>query len=105
MYLKIICLLALGVLLAGFGIAAPLLAVPADALDQFKKRAAKFNAIISLPQLETATNEISASVQRTITAGNGALDRVGALKAKEVNFQNTVRALDDLGHQIACTAN
>jgi thimet oligopeptidase len=74
-------------------------------LEAFQKRAAKFNSVVSLPTFETTTNEIRATVTNTISAGNAALDRVGKLNANEVNFTNTVRALDDLGFQLAVAAN
>src|SRR6516162_4740681 len=69
-------------------------------LAEFQKRAAKFNSIISLPQFETGTKEVVASVQKTITNGNAALDRIGGLNPKKVTFQNTIKALDDVGYQI-----
>jgi thimet oligopeptidase len=74
-------------------------------LPEFQKRAAKFNSIISLPQFETSSNEIAASVQKTIANGNAALDRIGALDPKKVTFQNTIIALDDIGYQIGLTDN
>jgi len=33
------------------------------------------------------------------------LDRVGALKPRNVTFDNTVRALDDISHQVSLTAD
>src|SRR5215469_85833 len=74
-------------------------------LPEFQKRAAKFDSIVSLPQFETSSNDIAASVQKTIANGNAALDRVGALDPKKVTFQNTVGALDDVGYQIGLTDN
>lgn len=80
-------------------------AAPPDSLETFQNRAAKFNSIVSLPSFETTTNEIRATVTNTIAAGNAALDRIGKLAASEVTFENTVRALDDLGFQIAAADN
>jgi thimet oligopeptidase len=73
-------------------------------LDDFKKRAAKFHSVISLPSFETSTNEITASLKQTISSGNAALDRVGAMPRK-VTFANTIRALDDLAYQISLADN
>ena len=42
-------------------------------------------------------------MRQTIAVGNAALDRLGALKPGEVTFENTVRALDDIGYQISLT--
>ncbi len=78
---------------------------PADRLKEFKKRAAAFKAVITLPQFETTTNEIRFNVRQTIAVGNAALNRIGATSPGEVTFENTVRALDDLGYQIGLTSD
>ncbi len=78
---------------------------PAEKLAEFQTRAAKYDAVVSLPTFETSTNEIQATLTNTIKAGDAALDRVGQLKPAEVNFTNTVRALDDLGFQLGLIAN
>jgi thimet oligopeptidase len=74
-------------------------------LEEFKKRAARFKSVISLPQFETTTNEVLAAVKQTIASGNGALDRIGALDPRKVTFDNTVLALDDLGYRLSLTDN
>ena len=74
-----------------------------DRLREFKKRAAAFNDVITVPQFETTTNGIRFALRQTIAVGNAALDRLGALKPGEVTFENTVRALDDIGYQISLT--
>jgi thimet oligopeptidase len=74
-------------------------------LEEFKKRAARFKSVISLPHFETTTNEVLAAVKQTIASGNGALDRIGALDPGKVTFDNTARALDDIGCQISLTDN
>ena len=96
-------LLLLGFLMAVNGMAQP--TNPAGRLKEFQKRAARFNSVISLPKFEMTTNEIHNSIRKTITSGNAALDRIGALKPNEVAFTNTVRALDDIGYQIGLTDN
>src|ERR1039458_3470690 len=92
--------------LAGCVMAVSSMAQPtnqADRLKEFKKRAAVFNAVISVPQFEMTTNAIRFALKQTIAVGNAALDRLGALKTREVTFENTVRALDDIGYQISLT--
>src|SRR5208283_2182963 len=74
-----------------------------DPLKEFRKRAASFNGIITVPQFETTTNALLFNLRQTIAVGNAALDRIGALKPREVTFENTVRALDDIGYQISLT--
>jgi thimet oligopeptidase len=74
-----------------------------DRLREFKKRAAAFNAVITVPQFETTINGLRFALKQTLAVGNAALDRLGALKPGEVTFENTVRALDDIGYQISLT--
>ena len=92
--------------LAVVGTGSSIMSQPAnqtDRLREFRKRAATFNAVITLPQFETTTNELRFTLKQTLAVGNAALDRVGALKPGEVTFENTVRALDDIGYQISLT--
>jgi thimet oligopeptidase len=94
--------------LAVVGTAFSIMAQPTnqtDRLHDFRRRAATFNAVITLPQFETTTNELRFTLKQTLAVGNAALDRVGALKSGEVTFENTVRALDDIGYQISLTDN
>ena len=74
-------------------------------LNEFISRTAKFNSVIAIPTFETTTNEITATVAKAIADGNAALDRIGKLTAAEVNFTNTLRALDDLGWVLSSTDN
>jgi oligopeptidase A len=74
--------------------------IPAGSLDQFQQRAAKFNEVVALPVFETSSNEVVAMVDRTIARGDAALDRVGHLKPEEVDFTNTIRALDDANYAV-----
>src|ERR1035438_3469867 len=92
--------------LAGCVMACSSMAQPtnqADRLREFRRRAATFNAVITVPQFEMTTNAIRFTLRQTIAVGNAALDRLGALKPREVTFENTVRALDDIGYQISLT--
>jgi thimet oligopeptidase len=92
--------------LAGCVMAFSSLAQPtnqADRLREFRRRAAAFNAVITVPQFEMSTNALRFSLRQTMAVGNAALDRLGALKPREVTFENTVRALDDIGYQISLT--
>ena len=68
-------------------------------MKEFQDRAAKFNSVVSLPDLETTTNAITATVKQTIASGNAALDRIGKLTPAEVNFKNTFLALDEMSAQ------
>src|ERR1035437_7472095 len=74
-----------------------------DRLREFRRSAAAFHDIITVPQFETTTNDIGFTLKRTMEVGNAALNSLGALKPDEVTFENTVRALDDIGYQISLT--
>ncbi len=76
-----------------------------DTLVGFQQEADKFNSIISLPDFETTTNAIELSVKTTIAGANAALDQIGRLQPPEVNFKNTLRALDDVNYGISLTEN
>ena len=77
----------------------------AAGLADFEKSAAKFHSVVTLPTFETTTNEIAATAKRLIATGDAALDRIGKLGTKDVNFTNTVIALDNLGYEIGLGAN
>jgi thimet oligopeptidase len=74
-------------------------------LADLQKQGAKFKNKLSLPQFETTTNEISATADTTMTNGNALLDTVGKLPPGQVNFENTLGALDQLGSQIGGSMN
>jgi thimet oligopeptidase len=74
-------------------------------LRDFEKRAAKFNGVIRVPEFETTTNAVVRTVRETISAGNAALDRVAAIDARKATFDNTIRALDDIGYEIGLADN
>src|SRR5947209_2912011 len=62
-----------------------------DRLRAFRKEAAKFKSVVSLPQFELTTNEVRGAVRQTIAVGNAALDVIAALKPGKVTFENTLR--------------
>src|SRR6266496_1683406 len=83
----------------------PVSTKPTHTLEDFQKRAAHFNSIISLPQFETTPYAVAQTVTNAIREGNAGLDRVGQLAPKSVTFQNTIRALDDVSYRVNLTAN
>jgi Zn-dependent oligopeptidase len=70
----------------------------ADALAAFQARAARFHTVVSIPEFETTPEAVKATADKTIAAGNAALDSIGQLHPSEVNFHNTIRALDDVNY-------
>jgi Zn-dependent oligopeptidase len=72
-------------------------------LREFRKRASQFNSVITVPEFETTTN---ADPFRPAANHRGRQRRPGPPwrpQAREVTFENTVRALDDIGYQISLT--
>ena len=70
----------------------------ADGLAAFQARAARFHTVVSIPEFETTPEAVKATADKTIAAGNAALDSLGQLHPSEVNFHNTIRALDDVNY-------
>ena len=79
--------------------------IPTGSLTDFQKKAEAFNTVVTVPVFETTPDEVAATAANVITAGNAALDRIGRLKPGEVNFTNTIRALDDIGYSIQTPEN
>ncbi len=74
-------------------------------LVDLERLAARFNSVVSLPEFETTPEAVRAAVSNTISQANAALDAIGRLRPGEVNFDNTVRALDDILWQASLTGN
>jgi Zn-dependent oligopeptidase len=79
--------------------------IPTGSLSEFQKKAEKFNTVVTVPTFETTPEAVAATATNVIAAGNAALDRVGQVKPGEVNFTNTILALDDIGYEISLAAN
>lgn len=102
---KTFLLFAMAIASNGCRTAKPEPTVAPGVLEQIQQRAAANGSIISVPWFETTTNEIQATVLDTVRRGNAALDTIGRLGARQVTFDNTVRALDDLAFQLGLSAN
>ncbi len=105
MYWKTILFVAMAVLLAGCSSVPRPKSVPTGSLEEFTNRAVKFNSVVELPTFETTPAEVNLAVTNAIKNATAALDRIGSLKANEVNFTNTVRALHDVGYGLATADN
>ena len=78
---------------------------PADPLTAFEQRAAKYHSVVTLPVFETTPAKVATTANQVIADGNAALDRIGQLAPGEVNFVNTIRALDDVSYLIQTAEN
>ena len=75
-------------------------------LANYEKAAKQFHSIISVPKFEKTPAAITDTVKQTMaTTANAELAKIGKLQPNQVNFQNTVRALDDIGYDIGTVAN
>ena len=79
--------------------------IPAGSLAVFQKKAKAFNEVVTAPVFETTPDAIAATATNVIVVADTALDRIGKLKPGEVNFTNTIRALDDIGYSIQTPEN
>jgi thimet oligopeptidase len=70
-----------------------------------QKRAAKFDSLLTIPIFETTPAQIQASVDLAIAKADRALDQVGKLPPHQTTFENTIRALDDIGYDAMTVAN
>ncbi|HEX3988786.1 MAG TPA: M3 family metallopeptidase, partial [Verrucomicrobiae bacterium] len=72
-------------------------------LANFQREAAKYDSIISIPTFEITSAQIESSSKQTIAQAEEILDKMGRLQPGEVTFDNTIRALDDVGYIIGLT--
>jgi thimet oligopeptidase len=105
MHWKTILFLAMAALLVGCSSVPHPKPIPTGNLEEFTNRGGKFNSVIELPTFETTPAQVNLAVTNTIKNATAALNRIGNLKASQVNFTNTVRALDDIGHALGTTDN
>src|SRR5579859_6793184 len=71
-----------------------------DPLAEFEARATKYHSVVSLPEFESTPEAVKATVDKTIAGGNAGLDAIGRLPAGKVNFDNTIRQLDDIAYLV-----
>ena len=105
MYWKLLPIVGLAAVLSACSSVPQPKPIPNGSLEQFQKRAEKFNEVVTVPTFETTPDAVAITATNLIVAGNAALDRVGQLKAGKVNFTNTIRALDDMGYEMGLAAN
>src|ERR1700683_4736686 len=83
----------------------PPMPVEHNTLAGFQQEDAKFNSVISLPDFQTTTNRVELAVKSTLAAAHSALDQNARFPPSDVNFNNTLRALDDVNYGISLTEN
>ncbi len=68
-------------------------------------RARSFNTVLELPTFETSAGQIEAASQFAMNDADRKLDVIGALNRDLATFANTIRALDDINHEMSLTLN
>jgi len=69
-------------------------------LAQLQEQAAKFNTVLTPLNWETTLEQIASVADAAIAAASGKLDEIGKLTSSQLTFDNTVRALDDIGFDL-----
>jgi thimet oligopeptidase len=73
---------------------------PPLTLTELQEQAAKFNTVLTPLNWETAPEQIASDADAAIAFANRELDEIGKLTPSELTFQNTIRALDDVGFEL-----
>src|SRR5438270_13905212 len=87
-----------------FALMINLCAAEPKTVDDFRAAAAKTNAILTIPDWESAPEAVDAAMKDAIATANKALDQIGAQDLSKVTFNSTIVALDDLTYQAGKTA-
>jgi len=90
----------LSAILSGCANLPPPQPVPLGSLEDFQRRAAGFHEVVTVPTFEKTPAEVAATADQVIAQGNAAMDQIGKVSADQVNFTNTIRALDDANYVI-----
>ncbi len=99
------CLPPLLSLLLAATAAAQETSAPLEKVTTFQDRAAKFDAILTVPTFETTPAEVKRSVDGTLATANAALDKIGQQDLGDVAFASTVGALDDALYPVSLLSN
>src|SRR5437867_10471110 len=105
MRLKLCWPLALVCIVTACSRPSPKPATSAKSLADFQREGVKFKNVLGLPEFETTPDAIKATTDKTKSLANAALDAIGRFGPGQVNFANTVGALDDVNFQIGGTMN
>ena len=70
-------------------------------LTQLQEQAAKFNTVLTPLDWESTPEQITSEADAAIASANRELDAIGKLSASQLTFENTIRALDDVGWELA----
>ncbi len=74
-------------------------------LEDLQAQAAKFNAVLTIPTFETTAEAVTKSADTALAEADAALDAIGKLPPKQLEFANTIGALDATGYKVGTVAN
>jgi Zn-dependent oligopeptidase len=69
-------------------------------LTQLQEHAAKFNTVLTPLSWETSPEQIASVADAAIASASRKLDYIGKLSSSQLTFDNTIRALDDVGFDL-----
>ena len=73
---------------------------PQLTLAQLQDQAGKFNTVLTPLDWETTPEQITSEADAAVASANRKLDDIGKLTASQLTFENTIRALDDVGFEL-----
>jgi Zn-dependent oligopeptidase len=73
---------------------------PQLTLTQLQEQAAKFNTVLTPLNWENTPEQIASEADTAVASANRELDEIGKLTPGQLTFQNTIRALDDVGFEL-----
>jgi thimet oligopeptidase len=73
---------------------------PQLTLTQLQEQAAKFSTVLTPLNWETTPEQIASEADAAVASANRELDEIGKLTPSQLTFQNTIRALDDVGFEL-----
>jgi len=74
-------------------------------VEQFQPAAEKAKSLLTIPTWPQTPAELEQRVTDAIAKANTGLDAIGKLETGKVTFENTIRALEDIGYEAGLAAN
>ena len=74
-------------------------------IEELQAQAAKFNDVLTIPTFETSTEAVAKAAEAALAEADAALEALGKLPPKQLNFANTIGALDAIGYNVGTVAN
>jgi Zn-dependent oligopeptidase len=79
--------------------------VQASVFAQLQTAAEKFDAVLEMPVFEQSPEKIRTTVSRTLAEADLAFDRIAQQDPRVVNFDSTIKRLDDVSYPVMTVMN